>query len=218
MKIVGFPVDVSGSQDGRIVRGLRTRQALIQATLDLIQAGDVEPTSAAIATIAGVSSRALFQHFPTLADLYASAFDLAVTRAFQARSVIAVDGQAPLFNRIEALVSDRSSLFEEWLPVWRFAERVRSVAPAVGLGISELRKLLRERLSSWFSFELGNLDDATRELVLDSLDVAFGLDSWMNMREQLRLSPYHASRTWRFTAQALVQQALSVHSKPVVAA
>ena len=58
MKIIGFPVDVSRSQDGRIVRGLRTRQSLIQATLDLIQAGDVEPTSAAIATIAGVSSRA----------------------------------------------------------------------------------------------------------------------------------------------------------------
>src|SRR5919205_327421 len=63
MRIVGFPIDVSRSQDGRIVRGLRTRQSLIQATLDLIQAGDVEPTSAAIATIAGVSSRALFQHF-----------------------------------------------------------------------------------------------------------------------------------------------------------
>src|SRR6186713_1613579 len=63
MKIVGFPIDVSRSQDGRIVRGLRTRQALIQATLDLIQAGDVEPTSAAIATIASVSSRALFHHF-----------------------------------------------------------------------------------------------------------------------------------------------------------
>ena len=38
MKIVGFPIDVSRSQDGRIVRGLRTRQALIQSTLDLIQA------------------------------------------------------------------------------------------------------------------------------------------------------------------------------------
>jgi len=81
MKIVGFPIDVSRSQDGRIVRGLRTRQALIQATLDLIQAGDVEPTSAAIATIAGVSSRALFQHFTSLSDLYAAAFDLAVSRA-----------------------------------------------------------------------------------------------------------------------------------------
>lgn len=212
MKIVGFPIDVSSSQDGRIVRGQRTRQALIQATLDLIQAGDVEPTSAAIATIAGVSSRALFQHFMSLADLYAAAFDLAVSRAFDRNGP--VDVAAPLANRIALLVSDRAQRFEEWLPVWHFAERVRSVAPAVGLGVSQLRKLLRERLAVWFSTELGNLAPGPRDLVLDSLDVAFGLDSWMNMREQLRLSPVHASRTWRFTAEAIVQQALTVPDQP----
>src|SRR3977135_3934289 len=145
MKIIGFPVDVSRSQDGRIVRGLRTRQSLIQATLDLIQAGDVEPTSAAIATIAGVSSRALFQHFTSLADLYAAAFDLAVGRAFDLNRP--VDAAAPLTNRIELLVSDRAQLFEEWLPVWHFAERVRSVAPAVGLGVAQLRRLLRGGLA-----------------------------------------------------------------------
>lgn len=216
MKIIGFPLDVSRSQDGRIVRGLRTRQGLIQATLDLIQAGDVEPTSAAIATIAGVSSRALFQHFTNLADLYAAAFDLAVARAFDGGQ--AIDTAASLSNRIDLLVSDRSELFEQWLPVWHFAERVRSVAPAVGLGVSQLRKVLRERLAAWFSTELGNLDPASRNLVLDSLDLAFGLDSWMNMREQLRLSPVHASRTWRFTAEAIVLQALTVPAQPVAVA
>jgi len=216
MKIVGFPVDVTRSQDGRIVRGLRTRQALIQATLDLIQAGDVEPTSAAIATIAGVSSRALFQHFTSLADLYAAAFDLAVSRAFERSGP--VDTAAPLSNRIDLLVSDRAQLFEEWLPVWHFAERVRSVAPAVGLGVAQLRKLLRERLAVWFANELSSLDPSAHDLVLDSLDVAFGLDSWMNMREQLRLSPVHASRTWRFTAEAIVLQALTAPNQPVAVA
>jgi AcrR family transcriptional regulator len=216
MKIVGFRVDVSRSQDGRIVRGLRTRYGLIQATLDLIQAGDVEPTSAAIATIAGVSSRALFQHFTNLADLYAAAFDLAVSRAFDGSKPI--DTAAPLSNRIDLLVSDRSELFEQWLPVWHFAERVRSVAPAVGLGVVQLRRLLRARLAAWFATELGNLDPTSRDLVLDSLDLAFGLDSWMNMREQLRLSPVHASRTWRFTAEAIVLQALTVPAQPVAVA
>jgi AcrR family transcriptional regulator len=216
MKIIGFPVDVSRSLDGRIVRGLRTRQSLIQATLDLIQAGDVEPTSTAIATIAGVSSRALFQHFASLADLYAAAFDLAVSRAFGSHPP--VDAAAPLASRIELLVSDRSELFEQWLPVWHFAERVRSVAPAVGLGVTQLRRLLRVRLAAWFQAELGNLDPSAQDLVLDSLDMAFGLDSWMNMREQLRLSPSHASRTWRFTAEAIVHQALTVPTQPVAAA
>src|SRR5829696_1614778 len=167
MKIVGFPIDVSRSQDGRIVRGLRTREARSQWAFD--------------------------RNRP-------------------------VDAAAPLSNRIELLVSDRAQLFEEWLPVWHFAERVRSVAPAVGLGVAQLRRLLRERIAVWFSTELGNLDPGSRDLVLDSLDLAFGLDSWMNMREQLRLSPVHASRTWRFTAEAIVLQALTVPNQPVAVA
>jgi len=92
------------------------------------------------------------------------------------------------------------------------------VAPAVGLGVQHLRKLLRERLAAWFATELVNLSQGSRDLVLDSLDVAFGLDSWMNMREELRLSPLHASRTWRFTAEALVLQALVVPTQPVAVA
>lgn len=207
MKIVGFPVDVSRSQDRRIVHEQRTRKSLIQATLDLIQAGDVEPSSGAIATIAGVSSRVLFQQFISLSDLYAAAFDLAVIRAFDPDRQ--VDSAAPLASRIALLVSDRAQLFEQWLPVWHFAERVRGVSPAVGQGIAHLRRLLRERIAAWFAAELDPLDPKARELVLDSLDVAFDLDSWLNMRDRLRLSPLNASRTWRFKAQEIVQQALT---------
>ncbi|CAN5908567.1 hypothetical protein BH11PSE3_BH11PSE3_15250 [soil metagenome] len=215
MKIVGFPLDVSHLQDRRIVHGLRTRQTLIQVTLDLIQAGDIEPTSAAIATIAGVSGAVLLQHFTGLADLYAAAFDLAVSRACEHDGP--VDPAAPLANRIELLVCDRAQLFEEWLPVWHFAERVGRVAPAIGLGVAQLRRALRERLAAWFATELGNLAPPSRDLVLDSLDLAFGLDSWMNMRARQRLSRGHASRTWRFTAQAIVLQVLTASDRPVTA-
>ena len=207
MKIVGFPVDVSSLRDERIVRGQSIRRSLIQATLDLIQAGDVEPTSGAVATIAGLPSRTLFQHFTSLSDLYAAAFDFAASRAFSPDRQ--VDSAAPLASRIALLVSDRAQLFEAWLPLWSFAERVRRVAPAVGVGVAQLRRLLRERIAVWFAVELDTLDPEARVLVLDSLDRAFGLDSWMNMRERQRLSPMHASRTWRFTAEAIVQRALT---------
>lgn len=207
MKIVGFSVDVSRSRDERIVRSQRTRQSLIQATLDLIQAGDVEPTSGAIATIAGHSSRTLFQHFIRLSDLYGAAFDLAVSRAF--RPDRQVDNAAPLASRIALLVSDRAQLFEEWLPVWHFARRAGRIAPSVGAGVSSLRVLLRERIAVWFAAELDALDPAARDHALDSLDRTFGLDSWLNMRQRQRLSPMHASRAWRFTAETIVQRALS---------
>lgn len=211
MKIIGFPVPLAGLQDGRIVRDQSVRRTLIQTTLDLIQAGDVEPTAAAIATIAGISGKTLTQHFPSLGDLYAAAFDLAVKRVLEL--VRSVDGATPLANRVELLVSDRVRLFEEWLPLWHFAERVRGIAPPVGLGVVQFRKALRERLAACFAAELEALDPDSRNLVLDSLDAAFGLDSWMNLRAQLRLSAVRASRTWRFTAGAIVQRAFVVERR-----
>ena len=207
MKIVGFPVDVSNLQDERIVRGQRIRRSLIQATLDLVHAGDVEPSTGAIATIAELSSRTLSQHFPDISDLYTAAFDLAVSRAFSADRP--VDPTAPLASRIRLLVSDRAQLFEEWLPLWSFAERVRRVSPAVGAAMARLRQVLRQRIAVWFAAELETLDPEARLAGLGSLDRAFGFENWMNMRERQRLSPMRASRTWRFAAEAIVQQALA---------
>lgn len=207
MKIVGFPIDVSNVQDDRISRGQSIRRSLIQATLDLIQTGDAEPSAGAIATIAGLSTRVLYEHFPDLADLYTATFELAVSRAFSADRP--VDPAAPLASRVTLLVSDRAQLFEQWLPLWTFAERVRRVSPAIGTGVARLRERLRERLAAWFAAELDSLDPEARLAGLDSLDRAFGFDSWMNLRERQRLSPMRASRTWRFAAEAIVQQTLA---------
>jgi AcrR family transcriptional regulator len=212
MKIVGFPVDISQIQDPRIVQGTRTRQALLQATLDLIQAGDNQPSAMAIATIAGVSNQDLFRFFQSLDDLYAAAFDLAVSRTFVQAGPI--DRAASLSSRIDLLVSDRAQLFEEWLPVWHFAERLEEAAPAVGKRVDALRKLLRARLAEWFAAELRTLEPRTRDMVLDSLDAAFGLDSWLKLRQRLRLSAGRASQTWRFAAQTVAMQALAVVQAP----
>lgn len=214
MKIIGFPVPLAGLEGSRVARDEGVRRTLIQTTLDLIQAGDVEPTAAAIATIAGIPGKTLAHHFPSLADLYAAAFDLAVKRVLEL--VRSVDDATPLANRVEFLVSDRARLFEEWLPLWHFAERVRGIAPPVSVGVVQFRKALRERLAACFAAELETLDPDSRNLVLDSLDAAFGLDSWMNLRAQLRLSAVRASRTWRFTAGAIVQRAFVVDQRPAV--
>lgn len=207
MRIVGFPLDVSNVRDERVIKGQRIRRSLIQATLDLVHTGDTEPSAGAVAMIAGLSSRTLSQHFPDLSDLYTAAFELAVSRAFSADRP--VDPAAPLASRITLLVSDRAQLFEEWLPLWSFADRVRRMAPAIGAGVARLRQVLRERLAVWFAAELESLGPEARLAGLDSLERAFGFDSWMNLRERQRLSPMRASRTWRFTAETIVQQALA---------
>src|ERR671918_2160584 len=57
-------------REGRTVRAERTRQALVDALLGLLDAGDLSPTAAAIAQRAGVSERSLFQHFPDREALF----------------------------------------------------------------------------------------------------------------------------------------------------
>ena len=90
MKIVGFPVDVSRSQDGRIVRGLRTRQGLIQATLDLIQAGD-DPAVAEAAVVPSPDPvrHAVPKAFVTLAPGYEPSADVARSILEYARDALA---------------------------------------------------------------------------------------------------------------------------------
>ena len=51
-------------RDGRTVRAERTRQALVDALLSLLDEGQLQPTAERIAVRAGVSERSVFQHFP----------------------------------------------------------------------------------------------------------------------------------------------------------
>ena len=51
-------------RDGRTVRAERTRQALVDSLLNLLDEGQLTPTAAEIAARAGVSERSVFQHFP----------------------------------------------------------------------------------------------------------------------------------------------------------
>ena len=50
-------------QDGRTLRAERTRQALVDALLGLLDEGHPSPTAAEVAERAGVSERSVFQHF-----------------------------------------------------------------------------------------------------------------------------------------------------------
>ncbi|MFO1081694.1 MAG: TetR/AcrR family transcriptional regulator [Reyranellaceae bacterium] len=216
MKIVGFPVDISRAQDPRLVRYWRVRQTLLQTALDLIQAGDDQPTASAITAMSGVSRDDLLRVFPNLDDLYAAVLDVVIGRTVE-RSGTA-DPRAPLPSRIELLVSDRAQLFQEWQPVWLFAHRVGQLSPLVGGRVERLRQMLRDRLVDWFAAELRPLDSMGRAVVLDSLDAAFGLDSWLTLRRQRRLSTPQAARTWRFAAQSVALQSLAASPSAALSA
>src|SRR5918999_531322 len=58
--------------DGRTARAVRTRNAIVDATIALVEEGDLRPTAPRVAERAEVSVRSVFQHFDDLDSLYAA--------------------------------------------------------------------------------------------------------------------------------------------------
>src|SRR3954451_15518477 len=103
--------------DGRTARSQRTRQAVVEALLSLLQEGDLRPTAPRIAERAGVSLRSVFQHF---ADREALLFALAEQQEDELRSMtrrIGNDGALPA--RIDTFVVQRCRVLEAVATVWR---------------------------------------------------------------------------------------------------
>ena len=87
--------------DGRAARAARTRDAIVEATVALVEEGDVRPTAPRIAERAGVSVRSVFQHFDDLPALHTAVVQRVVERL--AVLVVPADPARPLADRIDAL-------------------------------------------------------------------------------------------------------------------
>ena len=57
------PGPAQSLDDGRVVRGLRNREALVDAIITLNEEGVLRPSAAEIAERAGVSLRSVYRHF-----------------------------------------------------------------------------------------------------------------------------------------------------------
>src|SRR5437763_14833951 len=96
--------------DGRTARAHRTRTAVVDALLQLINDGDLRPTAPRIAERAGVSLRSVFQHFTDLEALYAAATQREIGIIADLVETLPSDG--PLAGRIDAFVAQRSRVLE----------------------------------------------------------------------------------------------------------
>lgn len=63
-----FPIELPG--DGRRARSQTSRDKIVAAVLQLIEAGDLSPSAARVAEVAGVGLRSVFRHFDDMDSLY----------------------------------------------------------------------------------------------------------------------------------------------------
>ncbi|MDY7084487.1 MAG: helix-turn-helix domain-containing protein [Actinomycetota bacterium] len=179
----------SGQQrvDGRTARSERTRNAIVDAHLQLIGEGDLRPTADRIAKTAGVSLRALWSHFADMEALFAASGK----RVLEVRDAAhrPVSPALPLPERIDAYCRQRARLLEQIGPTAKAA----AIKEPFSETLRRYRRMhvqrVRDELAALFAEELRGNDE-----LLDALTAVSMWPTWSTWRENMDL-PVNAARS-----------------------
>lgn len=182
----------SATLDGRTARSARTRDAVVEAFLDLLDEGDLRPTARRVADRAGVSLRSVYVRFE---DLDALAVE-AARRQWERISNLArpLPNEGPRSERVAAFVEQRCRILDFAAPVRRAAEIQEHFSPALAALLEWARGLARDEVAHVFATELGARSHDGRTRLLDGLDVVAGAMTWEALRRQRQLSAPEAQR------------------------
>lgn len=188
--------------DGRTLRSMRTREAIVDATIALLEEGDLRPTAPRVAERAAVSVRSVFQHFDDLETLHAAVAERLVDRV--AVLVLPVAPELPLAERLDRFVRQRALLLEAVTPIRRAAEVHGPFSAEITSRLRDGQAFLRAELIHTFGPEL-DAAGADRQDVLDTLDAALSWATWDGFRAALGRDQATAERLMRRLAAAAVE-------------
>lgn len=161
--------------DGRRVRREQNIEAVVDAMLDLLGEGVVQPSAAQVAERSGVSLRSVFRYFDDLDSLVERAIARQLERA------------APLFDLLEAsgTVAERAERLarhrvrqHEALAVYARTALARAPQhPALLTGLATRRDALRRQAEALFAAELDRFGPREREEVLGAMEAATSFDA-----------------------------------------
>ena len=166
--------------DGRRQRSARSREALIKASLELIDQGLLVPTAKQIADKAGVGIRSFFRHFDDMEALFAAADAHArdnVMNLFprgHGHGDVAERISAFLDNQAEAYERLRNIILSTQAQIWR--------SPTLRQSYARDQAKLRDIIVSWFP-ELAGQAPA----LIEGLDALASFDMWHRLRHHQKL-------------------------------
>jgi AcrR family transcriptional regulator len=167
----------AGVVDGRRARSERSKQAIIDASLALMEEGNLIPTAQQISDRAGVGIRSFFRHFEDMDTLFATIDEQ--TRDTTEALYIGGDRQGTLEERILHAVERRAAGFEEQrnmilstaAQLWRSETLRRNYA--------RYQRGLRKDLEDWLP-EVKQLARTRREAV----DAIASFEMWHRLHYQ----------------------------------
>ena len=186
---------MASALDGRVTRGQRNRQAIIDALLECYEAGSLRPSVDEVAARAGLSARSVHNHFADVEALRSEVAQRQWDRNLHRGLPVFVDLDAP--GRVDALIAYRADLYEAVTPVRRAALLTLHESPAIASNLARLDRRLRRQLEAVFP----DLDDDTA----DALDAALSWDTWHRLRTAQRCSRARAQQVLHRTTTALLE-------------
>jgi AcrR family transcriptional regulator len=194
-------VDPTPPIDGRTLRSLRTREAIVDATIGLLEEGDLRPTAPRVAERAGVSVRSVFQHFDDLETLHASVAERLVDRV--AVLLVPVAPELPLDERLDRFVHQRALLLEAVTPIRRAADVHGPFSSEITARLRDGQAFLRDELVRTFGPELDRAGDERADL-LDGLDAVLSWATWEGLRAGMGRDQATAERVIRRLAASVI--------------
>jgi TetR/AcrR family transcriptional regulator of autoinduction and epiphytic fitness len=164
--------------DGRTARAVRTKDAIVDATLGLIDDGDLRPTGPRIAERAGVSVRSIFQHFDDLDALFAAVGHRVVMRI--AGLLSPIDPALALPDRVTSFVAQRVEVLESVTPVLRAALVHAATSKVIRNQFDLGHEFFRAQVAEVFAPELA--EAASPELLQEGLMISLSWPTWNMLR------------------------------------
>lgn len=190
--------------DGRHARSERSRQAMVDALLDLLRGGTLRPSSAQIAERAGVTQRTLFNQFGDMDSLISA---VAARQSERVLSLLPDAGDGGLVERVERYCDGLEVLLEETMNVrWAVVTSSTPMAPA-SQAVGTARQFIRRRLADAFAPELGPLPEAVAGEIVEALELETDPVVWRLRRTQQGLSPAQARAVVSRAMLALLRDA-----------
>jgi AcrR family transcriptional regulator len=188
--------------DGRIARSHRTRAAIVEALVALLEEGNPQPTVEEIAARAHVAPRTVFQHYADREALFAA---VSAHRESQLQALMGtIDPAAPLAQRIAEIVAQRARVFE-WIAAGRRgALLMEPFSESVHASLEGFRATKRAELLRVFAAEVAARSDAERATLAAALGAAGSWSTWDALRTQQGLDVDEASAALALLLRSLL--------------
>ena len=168
--------------DGRRLRSERSRKAMIDAALELIEDGNCAPTAKQISARAGVGIRSFFRQFEDM-DQFFAVVDEQTVGSFWECFLHEGDREGALTERLDSIVKTYGKAFEDHRSLLLATKSLRWSSRVLKENYERYQQISRANKERWLP-EISQLPSDEKELA----DAYLSFEMWHRLRDIQGLS------------------------------